>query len=170
MRSLTILLFFLIAIPGYSREADSTAPVSTIFDAHAYAFDIDMKYAETADLKSSYMKKNLFENTEENYSMLIDAFFNGESIVLVDSYENDNGAISDNEFFFNEGKLTFVVIKLKMPDEEEFITKKCYYFEQMMVLMIDEKGKEHKPESIEFKKVEDMVSWRVTEILDLMNK
>jgi hypothetical protein len=145
-------------------------PDSTLFDAGPYAAEIDLKYQDAIGIKSSYMKKNLFENTEDNYSMTIDAYFDGDFFILVDSYENDNGNISDDEFFFSDGKLVMAVLNIKKKEEEDQKTKKCYFLEQMMVMMKDEKDEEYGTDSPAFKKVQEQVGWRITEIMDLLYK
>lgn len=161
---LVTILFVVLTARLYSN------PDSTMFDPGPYSVEIDLKYQDAVGIKSSYLKKNLFENTEDNYSMTIDAYFDGDFFVLVDSYENDNGNISDDEFFFSDGKLVMAVLNNKKNDEEEQKIKKCYFLDQMMVLMKDEKDEEYGTDSPAFKKAQERVSWRITEIMDLLYK
>lgn len=165
MKYLFVILFLVIvSVPLYSLTD------STVFDSESYAAEIEMKYQDAVGIKGAYMKKNLFENTEGNYSMSIDAYFDGDYFVLVDSYENDNGEISDEEFFFSGGNLVMAILKKKSKDEENYTFYKCFFLEQMMVMMIDEKENKHDNDSREFKKAQERVSWRISELMDLLYK
>ncbi len=163
MKFIFVTILFAITSGQLYSFVDSTA-----FEPEPYAAEIDIKYQDALSLKSSYMKKNLFENIEDNYSITIDVYFDGDYIGFVESHEDDNGSISEEEFFFIEGKMVLSIFKKKSTEDEDYSYYKCYFLDQMMVYMIDDKEEKYYNDSKEFKKAQERVSWRISEMMDLL--